>query len=459
MSSAIQKGHGSLLLAVCASLFCMPFMMAGVNAVLPPLGLSLHASARELGLMGAFYAMGLAVFQLAGGSLGDIWGYRRVFLWGVGIFAATGALLGFVNSVPAFLALRFVQGVGGAMFNACGLALLASAAPEGKRASYLGYSGSAVYAGIACGPPLAGLVAGNLSWRWLFWGNALACVGVFLLMRCAVRLDWSPAKDKSFDWKGCSVYAAAMTALTFGSSEMADAPALAGGLLAGFVLLLALFCRMELHSPHPLLDLRLLARNRVFALSSLAAFINYSSFFGVMFFFSLYLQLGRGCSVEQAGLFLAAQSLIQALTTPLAARLCAAFPPGRVSAVGVALCGLGLLVCGFLRLDSPYWLLFAAMGLLGSGISLFALPNTTIILESAGRDHVGQASGLTGAVRTGGQLINMACITLTLGFFLGDQPAGPENIDAFMAAMRLDLTIFGLLNLLAVGCVLARNRS
>ena len=108
MSSAIQKGHGSLLLAVCASLFCMPFMMAGVNAVLPPLGLSLHASARELGLMGAFYAMGLAVFQLAGGSLGDIWGYRRVFLWGVGIFAATGALLGFVNSVPAFLALRFV---------------------------------------------------------------------------------------------------------------------------------------------------------------------------------------------------------------------------------------------------------------------------------------------------------------------------------------------------------------
>lgn len=178
--------------------------------------------------MGAFYAMGLAVFQLAGGSLGDIWGYRRVFLWGVGIFAATGALLGFVNSVPAFLALRFVQGVGGAMFNACGLALLASAAPEGKRASYLGYSGSAVYAGIACGPPLAGLVAGNLSWRWLFWGNALACVGVFLLMRCAVRLDWSPAKDKSFDWKGCSVYAAAMTALTFGSSELADAPALAG---------------------------------------------------------------------------------------------------------------------------------------------------------------------------------------------------------------------------------------
>ena len=59
------------------------------------------------------------------------------------------------------------------MFNACGLALLASAAPEGRRASYLGYSGSSVYAGIACGPPVAGFVAGCFGWRWLFWGSAM----------------------------------------------------------------------------------------------------------------------------------------------------------------------------------------------------------------------------------------------------------------------------------------------
>jgi len=182
MSSSIEKGHGWLLVAVCTSLFFMPFMMAGVNAVLPPLGQSLHASARELGLMGAFYSMGLAVFQLASGSMGDIWGYRRIFLWGIALFALAGALLGFVNSVPLFLLLRFVQGVGGAMFNACGLALLASAAPEGRRASYLGYSGSSVYAGIACGPPVAGFVAGGPGWRWLLWGGPLAAGGGLVLM-------------------------------------------------------------------------------------------------------------------------------------------------------------------------------------------------------------------------------------------------------------------------------------
>ena len=457
MSTSIEKGHGWLLAAVCTSLFFMPFMMAGVNAVLPPLGQSLNASARELGLMGAFYAMGLAVFQLASGRLGDIWGYRRVFLWGVALFAAAGALLGFVDSVPLFLLLRFVQGVGGAMFNACGLALLASAAPEGRRASYLGYSGSSVYAGIACGPPVAGFVAGCFGWRWLFWGSALASLLVFLLMKHRVKLEWRVAKGQPFDWKGCCLYAASMTALTFGSSELAASPVLAWCLLAAFAALLALFCAKELKSAYPLLDLRLLSRNRVFALSSLAAFINYSSFFGIVFFFSLYLQFGRGMIVQQAGLFLAIQSLVQVMATPVAARLCGVFDPGKVSAVGIALCGLGLVVCGLLQVDSPMSVLVLAQCLLGMGISLFALPNTTIILESAGRERVGQAAGLTGAVRTGGQLCNMALITLTMGLFLGSQPAGPENLDAFMAAMRVDLIVFGTLNLLAVGCALARN--
>lgn len=126
--------------------------------------------------------------------------------------------------------------------------------------------------------------------------------------------------------------------------------------------------------------------------------------------------------------------------------------------MGVALCGLGLTAAAFLDLDSPLSLLLGAQCLLGVGISLFALPNTTIILESAGADHVGQASGLTGAVRTGGQLCNMVVITLTLGFFLGQEAVGPNTIDAFLRSMRTDLIIFGVLNLLAVGCVLARNR-
>ena len=109
VSAYVGKGHGPLLVAVCAGLFCMPFMMAGVSAVLPLLGEELHATARELGLIGAAYVLGLAVFQLGGGSMGDIWGYRRVFLWGTALFALAGAAQGFVPSVGLLplLPLRF----------------------------------------------------------------------------------------------------------------------------------------------------------------------------------------------------------------------------------------------------------------------------------------------------------------------------------------------------------------
>lgn len=456
---SIEKNHRPLLAAICASLFCMPFMLAGVNAVLPAIGESLDASARQLSLIGAFYSLGLAVFQLASGSLGDIFGRRRIFLLGIAVFALCGLALGFVRSAPLFIALRFFQGLGGAMFNASGLALLASAAPPEKRATYLGFSGAAVYAGIACGPPLAGFVAGFLGWRWLFFGNALAFVGVFLLMKLTVQQEWRTAKGQPFDMAGCAIYGCAMIALTFGASELAGQPALAWSLLGAFVALLLLFCLRELKSSFPLLDMRLLARNRVFALSSLAAFVNYSSFFGTAFFFSLYLQAGRGLEVQEAGLVLAFQFAVQALTTPLAARLCKSWRAGHVSAVGVALCGIGLALAAFMTLTSPLWLIFPVQAFLGVGMSLFALPNTAIILESAGEKHVGQASGLTGAVRTAGQLCSMVVITLTLGFFLGNAPIDEATLEAFMRCMRLDLVIFCICNLAAVGCVLARNRN
>lgn len=167
---SIAKEHRWLLLAVCAAQFFMPFMVAGVNAVLPPLGESLGASARELSLLGAVYTLGLVVFQLAGGTLGDIYGRRRVFLFGLSLFSVLALVLGFIPHIDVFIGLRLFQGMGAAMLSSSSLALLASAAPKEMRASYLGLSNVAVYAGIACGPPVGGLVAGCSGARaWPRW--------------------------------------------------------------------------------------------------------------------------------------------------------------------------------------------------------------------------------------------------------------------------------------------------
>lgn len=446
-----------ILIAVCVAQFLLPFMMAGVNSVLPPMGEDLQASARQLGLISTLYALGLAVFQLTAGRMGDVWGRRRTFLWGMAIFALSGMALGFVNDINTLLGIRFIQGGGAAMFNASGLALLACTAPPALRGQYIGIGGAAVYAGIACGPPLAGFIAGTFSWRWLFWANAGACAAAFVLM-LLVRAEWRTGQGEPFDWRGSFIYGCGMGALTIGATSLQDSLYLGWILLAAGILGLILYVWVELRTPYPLLDIRLLVRNKIFGLSSLAAFISYSSFFGMLFFFSVYLQVVRGMSVQEAGLFLAVQSVVQTVTTPWAGRLADRHGAGRISAIGIGCCGLGLLAASFLQADSPLWFISAAQVLLGLGISLFAVPNTTVLLGSVGPEHLGQAAGLTGAVRTGGGVLNMMIITTTLGLYLGHQPISHETIAPFMQSMKVDLVLFGVLNLLAVGCALGRLR-
>jgi len=447
----------AVLFAVCVSQFFLPFMLAGVNAVLPILGEDLGLSARQLSLVSTIYTLSLAIAQLSSGRIGDIWGRRRLFLTGLGIFSLCAAMLGFVQHFEMLVCIRFIQGLGAALFNASGLAILMTLAPVDKRSTILGISAAAVYAGISCGPALAGLLAGAFGWRWLFWGTSLSAVAAWLLMHHNLQKEWRQGQGEPFDWPGFVCYGGFMACLTLGASSLQYA-FWAPWALAGALCLLIGYIRLEWHSAFPLLELRLFTQNRVFALASLAAFVNYASSFGVSFYFSMYLQSLRGLSVNDAGLFLAVQAVVQMLAAPPAGRLADRYGAGLISTLGIGLCGVGIALGVLIEPDTPLALLIGVQILLGAGIGLFATPNTTLILESAGTRYLGQASGVIGTVRNGGMLVNMIIVTTTLSFFMGQAPLRPENISAFMASMRLDFCIFAGLNLLAIGCAFGRQR-
>lgn len=458
MPMTVLKEHRLLVLAMCSALFFMPFMLAGVHAVLPPLGETLNASARELSLIGAVYSLGLVLFQMAGGTLGDIFGSRRVFLAGISVFGGTTVLLGFVNDINLFIFLRLIQASGCATFSASSLALLASAAPPKLRANYLGFSGIAVYSGMAFGPPAGGFIAGCLGWRWLFWITGTLALCAMLLTIFGVKMERRPAQGQRFDTRGFLIYTVAMTALTIGASELADYPWLGGGALLLWIVLTIGLCFYERNVAFPLLDVHMLSHSRVMRLSLIAAFVNYCALFGMVFFFSLYLQVGRGMSAEQTGLLLSLQAVVQALSNPFAASLCMRWNEGHVSTLGCVLCGVGLILLAFLDMDPTLTIIVLSQVLLGVGVSFFVLPNTSIIIGCAGENNVGRASGLVGSMRTAGILCNMVIITLTMTFFLGHEPVTTGNMDRFIVAMRTDLILFGVLNLLAVGCTMVRSR-
>ena len=453
----IEKEHYTLMAAICASLLSTPLMASGVNAVLPEIGASFNSSASSLGMVGTAYALGMAIFQLAAGRLGDIFGHRLVFLSGSCVFGLGNLLILLSPAISFFICSRLVQGIGAAMLNASGLALLASCAAPEKRPAYLGASGMAVYAGIACGPPAAGALAGALGWRWLFILNLFSCSIVWLLMKFTASHNLRTAPGGRFDWAGTLLFAAAMAGLTFFASQTGTSKAAGGIFFFLFLFFMWLFLRHEKRAALPLLNQELLRTNKILGLSTLAALISYASFFGLAFYFSFYLQTAKGYDVSEAGIILSIQALSQFLGTFPASRLCARWGTNKTSALGAGICGLGLLAAAFLSPASGIQLLVCAQCFLGAGISIFTLANTAMILESAGEENIGQASAITGAARNSGQLCSMSLITLSLGVFLGSSPIGPETLPGFMLSMKVTLTLFGLLNLAAIGCVFLRK--
>ncbi|MEZ4483265.1 MAG: MFS transporter [Syntrophotaleaceae bacterium] len=373
MSRPVNVSPAAVLFVVCSALFLMPFMLSAVAVALPTIGRDLHASALQVGLVETVYILSVAVFLLPMGRFGDVYGRRRVFIWGIFFFTIATALIALAGSVEMLTGWRILQGIGSAMVNASSLAIVVSVFPEEKRGRVLGIAISTVYAGISCGPPIGGLLTGYFGWRAVFVPGVALGLLSWLLTLTRMRTEWHEAAGEPFDWRGSLVYGLAVAGITLGGSRLDAGGWAVAVLLAGFGFL-GLFVVFEGRCPHPVLDIRLLTGNRIFALSNVAAFINYGSTFGVVFFLSLYLQYVKGLSPKDAGLLLMLQPLVQMVLAPLGGRLADRFPAARVATVGMTLCCCGLLLAATIGRDTPLWVVIGALLMLGPATRLFPLP-------------------------------------------------------------------------------------
>ncbi len=445
----------TVIIAVGAAQFMLPFMLAGVGPLLPAIGQDLNASAMQLSLINAAYTLSLAIFHLVAGRVGDMVGRRRLFLSGLSLFMLMSALLPFVTNIWLFLLCRFVQATGTAVMNTCALAILASCSPPEQMGKVLGLTSIGVYSGLSLGPGLAGLLGTALGWQFLFFSVVPIGIIAWLLMYCNVRQDWKDAPDDPFDWKGSLSYTLGVSLLSVGAIWVLSGAWAVGLLVLGF-LFVGVFLWSERRSPHPILDIDFLVHNKAFALSTLAAFINYSSIFGVAFYFSLYLQGVHGLTLLETGMLLSVQPLVQVFISPLGGRMADRHGADVIATIGIAVCGIGLLLASGLDGESSLWVVTVIQLVIGSGIALFASPNTSAIMTSVDAAHMGQASGLVGTARTLGTLTSMVIISLTMHAYLGDSQLDATNIPDFLTAMHINFTLFGVLNLLGIFCSLGR---
>jgi molybdenum cofactor cytidylyltransferase len=447
--------RAALMAATLAS-FLTPFMDSATNVALPAISQEFAMDAVSLTWIRTAYLLAAAMFLVPFGKLADIHGRKRIFTYGTAVFTLAALLIGLSTSGTMLISVRVMQGFGSAMIFGTGVAILTSVFPPGERGRVLGISVAAVYLGLSLGPSIGGLLTQQLGWRSIFFVTVplgLIVIG-FVIWR--LRGEWAEVRGERFDLIGSAVYAVALVALMIGVSQL---PAAMGiGLIAIGVLGLAGFVVWEMRVQYPVLNINLLTSNRTFALSNVAALINYGATAAVAFLLSLYLQYIKGLTPQGAGLVLVAQPIVQAALSPLAGRLSDRIEPRIVASLGMALTATGLFLLIFVSPATPLWAIVLRLVLLGLGFALFSSPNMNAIMGAVSKRFYGVASGTLGTMRLVGQMFSQGIVLLLFVLYIGRVEIAPEYYPLFMTSFKVAFAIFTALCVGGIFASLGRGR-
>lgn len=376
-----------------------------VNIALNTLITDFHTNLNVVEWVLLSYLLSITCLLLLVGRLGDMFGKRRIYIAGFVVFTLSSALCGISPTIGALIGFRVLQGVGAAMVQALGPALIVLAFPPKERGTALGTIGSAVALGIMIGPVLGGLLISTVGWRSIFYVNIpIGMLGVWLSLT-ALPPDAVGGKRHRFDFTGAGLLLVSLLALLLALSEgrswgWGDGRTL--GLLAASVLGGGLFTWWEWRTPEPMLNLRMF-RSLAFSFNLLAGFILFIGMAFNLLLTPLMLQLVFQLDLRSTGFMLISLPLALSLASPISGRLSDRIGPRVLTIVGLVLIGVSFIAMTFVYVDTSLVYVVGVLMLLGLGIGLFQSPNNSVVLSSAPPEALGVASGVLAVMRTLGQ--------------------------------------------------------
>lgn len=423
--------------------FLTAFLGSAINITLPLLSRELLIDTVLLTWINTSYLLSTTIFLVPFGRLSDIYGRKKIFLYGVSVFTLSSILCGIVNRYIFLIIFRIIQGIGAGMLFATSTALLTSVFSVGERGNALGLNVTSVYLGLSLGPFLGGILTKNFGWRSIFIFSSMIGIITIILILTILREEWIEAKGESFDIFGSIIYGITIASFIYGFTRL---PSKTGfyWLLVGILGFIAFFYNSsKVHTP--ILDIQLFLNNRPFSLSNISALINYSATSAVSLLLSLYLQQIKGLDPQSAGMVLIFQPLTQALFSPLAGRLSDRIQPGYIASIGMAFTALGLFLLRYIDAYAPITFIIFCSIILGFGFGLFSSPNTNAIMSSVDRRIYGIASSMVATMRMLGQTFSMGISTIVFTLIIGKAQIGPENYSLLITSMKLLFTIFTIL--------------
>jgi EmrB/QacA subfamily drug resistance transporter len=446
----------ALMIAAMSS-FITPFTASSVNIALPSIGSRLLLNALELSWVATAYLLAAAILLVPFGRIADIYGRKRIFLFGMIIDAVASLMCAISHSGTWLIVFRAMQGLGGAMIFGTGIAILTSVFPAQGRGRALGINVAAVYTGLSAGPLIGGFLTERLGWRSIFLLNAFLGLMVIVSVLWKLKGEWAGARGEEFDYSGAIIYSLAMVAIMYGFSVLPDLEGV--GLILIGMCGVAAFVRWELKIEQPVLSIGLFRDNSVFRFSNLAALINYCATFAVTFLLSLYLQYIKGFTPEHAGLILVIQPVFQIICSPIAGNLSDRIEPRILASAGMAITAAGLVLLTFLSSSTKLVFIMFTLGILGFGFGIFSSPNINAVMSSVEKKFYGVASGMLGTMRLTGQMFSMGMTLLLFALYIGRVQITPENYQLFLKSMKTAFTISALLCFAGIFASIARGRT
>jgi EmrB/QacA subfamily drug resistance transporter len=411
------KSRGPWILAATILASSMAFIDGTVvNVALPALQTNLNATAVDVQWVIEAYALLLSALLLVGGSLGDHYGRRRVFLTGVALFALASAACGFAVNVHQLIAARALQGLGAALLVPGSLAIISSSFSEDQRGRAIGtWSGLSAIT-TALGPVMGGWLIEHVSWRAVFFINIPLALLIILISLWRVPESSDP-ESAGLDWLGAAFAASGLGALVYGlieSSRLGFNDRLVLAALTAAVVLLLLFVMTERQVPNPMLPFALF-RSRIFTGTNLLTFLLYAALGGTLFFLPLNLIQVQHYSATAAGAALLPFIFIISLLSRWSGGLVTSYGPKLPLLIGSLTATSGYLLFMLPTVGGSYWInFFPPVVVLGLGMAISVAPLTTTVMGSVAENHAGIASGVNNAVARTASLIAIAVLGIVM---------------------------------------------